>query len=134
MRLSENAAIGSLVLANRLVKSATLENMATPEGLPTRDTLRFYERLARGGSGLIMTGYAYVHPSGRSYPLQHSASSDAMVGMWRPVTDKVHENGSRIALQIVHGGRQCRPVPKTGTSLFAPPGFPTSSISRCPGK
>ena len=134
MKLFENAAVGSLVLANRLVKSATLENMATPEGLPTRDTLRFYERLARGGSGLIMTGYAYVHPSGRSYPLQHSASSDAMVGMWRPVTDTVHENGSRIALQIVHGGRQCRPVPKTGTSLFAPSRIPNLVYFTLPRK
>lgn len=124
MKLFEKTAIGGLALANRLVKSATLENMATPQGLPTRETGRFYERLARGGTGLIMTGYAFVHPSGRSYPLQSSACSDAMIEHWRPITDTVHGHGGRIALQIVHGGRQCRPDPVRQVPLLAPSRIP----------
>ncbi len=133
MELFEKQTIGGLTLENRLVKSATLENMATPDGLPTRQTARFYERLARGESGLIITGYAYVHPSGRSYPLQHRADSDAMIECWRPVVDTVHEHGSRIALQIVHGGRQCRPGPD-GQTLLAPSRVPNLVYFTLPRK
>ena len=53
--------IGHLSLKNRIVRSAFMENMASPGGLPTSDTLRLYERLARGGVGLIITGMAYVN-------------------------------------------------------------------------
>ncbi|HPD21042.1 MAG: NADH:flavin oxidoreductase [Desulfomonilia bacterium] len=133
MELFEKVNIGGLSLANRLVKSATLENTATSDGLPTRQTAHFYKRLARGEPGLIITGYAYVHPSGRSYPFQHGADSDAMIECWRPVVDTVHEHGSRIALQIVHGGRQCRPD-RNGQTLLAPSRIPNLVYFSLPRK
>jgi len=51
----EPSLIGRMALKNRIIRSAFLENMAAPEGLPTDDTLRLYERLARGGIGLIIS-------------------------------------------------------------------------------
>jgi 2,4-dienoyl-CoA reductase-like NADH-dependent reductase (Old Yellow Enzyme family) len=108
-RLFEAASIAGMELRNRVVKSATIENMATAEGLPTEATGRFYERLARGGAGLIVTGYAYVDGAGRTYPRQNGAHTDAVVSRWRPITAAVHAHGARIAMQIVHGGRQVKP-------------------------
>jgi 2,4-dienoyl-CoA reductase-like NADH-dependent reductase (Old Yellow Enzyme family) len=104
--LFEPTSLGKMTLRNRIVKSATMENMATPDGLPTDDTRAFYEDLARGGAGLIITGYAYVNEVGQSAPLQSGAHTDHMIPEWRRITDVVHQMGAKIGLQIVHGGRQ----------------------------
>ncbi len=43
-------------LKNRLVRSATHEAMADDDGFPTDQLFKLYERLAKGGVGLITTG------------------------------------------------------------------------------
>jgi len=114
----------NMTLKNRIVKSATLENMATPGGLPTNNTRRFYERLARGGAGLIITGYAYVNESGQSFLLQNGIHKDKVVAEWRRITDAVHELGGKIAMQIVHGGRQIKSKALGGRKSLAPSAIP----------
>ncbi len=116
--------IKGMGLKNRLVKSATLENMATPKGVPTEDTKRFYERLAHGGAGLIITGYAYVNESGQSFPLQNGIHNDTVVAEWQRITDAVHEEGGKIAMQIVHGGRQIKSRALGGRKSVAPSAIP----------
>ena len=113
-----------MALKNRIVKSATLENMATPKGLSTRETRRFYERLARGGAGLIITGFAYVNESGQSMPLQNGIHKDQVVAGWRRITDAVHELGGKIAMQIAHGGKQIKSKALGGRKALAPSAIP----------
>ena len=43
-------------LKNRLVRSATHEAMADKYGFPKDNLFKLYERLAKGGVGLIITG------------------------------------------------------------------------------
>lgn len=111
-------------LKNRIVKSATLENMATPEGLPSVETRRFYERLARGGAGLLITGYAYVNEIGQSCPLQNGIHKDKVVAGWRRITDAVHELGGKIVMQIAHGGKQIKSKSLGGRKALAPSAIP----------
>ena len=111
-------------LKNRLVKSATLKNMATPKGVPTEDTKRFYERLAHGGTGLIISGYAYVNEAGQSFPLQNGIHNDKVIAEWQRITDAVHKLGSKIAMQIVHGGRQIKSKVLGGRKSLAPSAIP----------
>ncbi|HPJ93436.1 MAG TPA: NADH:flavin oxidoreductase [Deltaproteobacteria bacterium] len=122
--LFEPIRINSMTLKNRVVKSATIENMATMGGLPTDRTGRFYSRLAKGGCGLIISGYAYVNKTGQSYPLQNGAHSDAMIERWKTITDSVHNHGGSIALQIVHGGRQTKPGALGNRTQLAPSAIP----------
>jgi 2,4-dienoyl-CoA reductase-like NADH-dependent reductase (Old Yellow Enzyme family) len=49
--------IGSLVLANRLIRTATSETMATEQGEVTNELINFYSARARGGAGLLITGH-----------------------------------------------------------------------------
>jgi 2,4-dienoyl-CoA reductase-like NADH-dependent reductase (Old Yellow Enzyme family) len=131
--LFASGTIGHLSLKNRIVRSAFMENMASPGGLPTDDTLRLYERLARGGVGLIITGMAYVNPGGKGQPLQHGADTDAMIPAWRRITDSVHQLGGKIAMQIVHCGRQTNPKALDGRQSIAPsvsPDFFYMTMSR----
>ncbi len=114
----------NMVLRNRIIKSAQHENMATPEGLPTDESRRFYERLAHGGAGLIITGITYISESGQSFRLQNGIHKDAAIAEWRRVTDVVHEHGGRIAMQITHGGRQIKSRELGGRKSLAPSAFP----------
>ena len=104
-------ALRGMTLSGRLMRSATSENGSDAEG-NVRDALRdLYVELARGGTPLIVTGYAYVRPDGWSGLGQNAIHSDALVQQWACVNDAVHRANPdcRIAMQIVHGGRQCRP-------------------------
>jgi 2,4-dienoyl-CoA reductase-like NADH-dependent reductase (Old Yellow Enzyme family) len=98
--------------------------MATLDGLPTDETLRLYERLASGGAGLITTGFAYVSHDGQSYPRQNGIHDDRAVAAWRRITDRVHELGGKIAMQIAHGGRQTNAKALGGRRSVAPSLFP----------
>ena len=122
--LFEPIRINKMTLKNRIVKSATIENMATMGGLPTDKTGRFYGKLAKGGAGLIIPGYAYVNKTGQSYPLQNGAHTDAMIDRWKSITGGVHEYGARIALQIVHGGRQTKKEALGNRTQLAPSAIP----------
>lgn len=105
------AQIGSLELKNRLVRSATAELLATePVGRATPALAKLYRQLARGGTGLIITGHAYVAPKGKAHPEMLSAHCDQMLPGLRSLAEAVHAEGGRIALQINHGGRQCDPA------------------------
>ena len=107
--LFEKTAIKSMELKNRLVRSATVERMADDKGLPTENLMRLYERLAKGGVGLIITGMAYVSTDGKGFPKgQSGIDRDESVDSWRALTNHVHGLGTgvKIAMQIAHGGRQ----------------------------
>jgi len=107
--------IGTLTLPNRLVRSATAERLALPDGRPKPKLQAMYQELARGGVGLIITGHMYVHPAGRCHPEMTGIHSDELVPSLRELTEAVHQEGGRIAVQINFGGMQCDPraVPET---------------------
>jgi 2,4-dienoyl-CoA reductase-like NADH-dependent reductase (Old Yellow Enzyme family) len=122
--LYEPFSLGRMKLRNRIVKSATVENMATLAGMPTADTRRFYERLANGGAGLLITGFAYVNQAGQSMALQNGIHVDGVVPGWREIADAVHERGAKIAMQIAHGGRQTNVKELGGRQAAAPSAVP----------
>jgi 2,4-dienoyl-CoA reductase-like NADH-dependent reductase (Old Yellow Enzyme family) len=94
-------------LKNRLVRSATHEGMADRNGFPTEALFTLYGRLARGGVGLIITGFAFVAENGRGFlPGMNGIHTDAHIAAYRKLTAHVHAAGTAIAMQIVHAGRQ----------------------------
>ncbi|MBW1710360.1 MAG: NADH:flavin oxidoreductase [Deltaproteobacteria bacterium] len=107
--LADPIQIGSLKLNNRIVKASMVENMATEQGEVTDRLIRFYQRQAKGGAGLLITGGAYVQKNGRSVTYLIGAYDDSLVEGLGALANAVHENGGKIALQIYHCGRQTRP-------------------------
>lgn len=120
--------IGDLEVKNRFVHSATHESMADPEGNITGDILRRYERLARGGIGLIVPGHMYVSTRGRAHLGQIGIHADTMVTGLRKLTRVVHKQGAKIVFQLAHGGRQC-PKKVLGHAPLAPSGRGRDPIS-----
>src|SRR5512136_787721 len=98
--------INGMTLANRLVRSAIWEGMCEEDGRPTAKLAVFYANLAKGGVGLIITGYAFIRPDGRQLPGQIGIHADDVCPEMRRLVEAVHREGGKICLQLVHTGGQ----------------------------
>ncbi|HWI40352.1 MAG TPA: NADH:flavin oxidoreductase, partial [Verrucomicrobiae bacterium] len=104
--LFDETRINGMTLRNRFVRSATWEGMCDPDGSPTERLAGCYRNLARGGVGLIITGYAFVRPDGKGLPGMMGAHDDALLPAMRRLVEEAHGEGSRICLQLAHAGGQ----------------------------
>ena len=64
--LFSQAEIGSLNLANRMIRTASHEGLADSRGRPTDRQFAFYQGFVDGGIGLVITGYAGISQTGKS--------------------------------------------------------------------
>ncbi|MGW4788227.1 FAD-dependent oxidoreductase [Streptomyces sp. HUAS TT11] len=65
----------------------------------------FYAARARGGVGLIVTGGIAPNEAGRPYEGGAKLTTDAEAEQHTVVTEAVHREGGRIAMQLLHFGR-----------------------------
>ncbi|MEU3399882.1 NADPH-dependent 2,4-dienoyl-CoA reductase [Streptomyces filamentosus] len=65
----------------------------------------FYAERARGGAGLIVTGGIAPNEAGRPWDGGAKLTTAEEVAEHRLITDAVHAEGGRIAMQILHFGR-----------------------------
>ncbi|MCG8342506.1 MAG: NADH:flavin oxidoreductase [Chlorobiales bacterium] len=94
--------------------------MADERGAPTEALEKLYLRIAKGGAGAIITGYAGVQQDGKSsLSNMLMIDCDELIPAYRKLTDRVHEQGVPIILQIAHCGRQTRSA-VTGMQTVAP--------------
>ncbi len=103
-QLFEASAINSMELANRFVRSATWEALATESGQCTAPLIELMAALAKGGVGLIISGHAYISPEGKAGPAQLGVYSDELLPGLRQMTAAVHENDGKIVMQLAHAG------------------------------
>jgi 2,4-dienoyl-CoA reductase-like NADH-dependent reductase (Old Yellow Enzyme family) len=104
--LFEPLNLGNVQIKNRFVHSATYEAMALETGEVSDQLIKKYQILAKGEVGLIIPGFMYVHPLGRSYTYQTGIHNDRMIPGLRKLVEAVHREGGKIAFQLVHAGRQ----------------------------
>jgi 2,4-dienoyl-CoA reductase-like NADH-dependent reductase (Old Yellow Enzyme family) len=100
--------INHLLLKNRFVRSATMDNMAA-NGEVTEAQVNLYRDLARGEIGLIISHGIFPCAEGWAGPGQLGAHTDSMIPSLKKLTSVVHENGGLIVAQILHGGWLCQP-------------------------
>ncbi len=101
--------IGNILIKNRFVRAATYEGLADETGRVTDELVSVYSHLAQGDIGLILSSFMYVHPLGQALKNQIGIHSDKAIPGLSRLADAVHENGSRIAFEITHSGRQAKP-------------------------
>ena len=123
--------IKGLHIPNRFVRSATHEWLAEEDGTPTPAIGRMYEELAQNELGLIITGYSYVNPAGKSSKRQQGIYDDRFIEPYSKITEQVHKYDSKIALQIVHGGRQALVTPEYPVTM-APSAVKDASSGKVP--
>src|SRR5574340_699541 len=95
-KVFDETRINGMTLQNRLVRSATCEGMCEADGRPTQKLASYYGTLARGGIGLIITGYAFIRPDGKQLPGQMGIHTDSFAGEMTALTAAVHRDGGKI--------------------------------------
>ncbi len=120
--------IGTLTLRNRLMRSATGERMAdATTGAPLPRLQALYRTLAEGGVALIVTGHAYVMPSGKCHSEMASIADDALILAWREAIRPAQDAGARVMLQISHSGATCDPA--VNPDPVSPSGVATNDLA-----
>ena len=130
--------IKGIQVKNRFVRSATVEGMGMADGRPSGSLRELYYALAEGEIGLIVTAAALVdgeaykkrrYVEGRAYDI--AMDEDRYIEDWHEVVAGVHERGSRIAMQLVHMGRQENPKIR-GSRPVAPSAVPLTNTDIVP--
>ncbi|MDQ7782901.1 MAG: NADH:flavin oxidoreductase [Desulfomonilaceae bacterium] len=114
--LFEKTALKSLELENRSVRSATWSGVGDAKGHVTDRGPEIYGDLARGGVGLIITGFQYVMPNGVGIVHQVGNYDDSQIDGLTRLTSAVHVENGKVAAQLVHTGT------KANAKLFPEPG------------
>ena len=94
---------GFLTLKNRVIMGSMHTNLEE-----TKDWGRiadFYSERAKGGVGLIITGGIAPNEEGAVFKGAAAMLDEEDADNHKIVTDAVHKNGGRIAMQILHAGR-----------------------------
>ena len=123
-KLFEPIKIGKLELRNRIMRSATWDGSADSSGAVTERSQAIYRELGSGGIGLIVTGYAFVSPLGQAASGQYGIYNDKLIPGWRQIVKAVHNNGGKIAMQIVHAGANSAYLTSKGIPLLAVSSLP----------
>ncbi|MBW2411415.1 MAG: NADH:flavin oxidoreductase [Deltaproteobacteria bacterium] len=102
--------IGSMTVKNRLVRSATMI-AAAGEGQPTEEYIERYSELARGGAGVIITGFMIPTRTDARYERQIFVYDDKYISGLQRLVEAIHETGSdcRLVAQIGHSGQTVSP-------------------------
>ena len=92
----------NLKAKNRLVRSATWENLATPEGGICTNSYALYDELAAGGVGTIITGFTSVDAHDRYFGGMMRLCDDALIPEYKKLTDII-KHGVRVLTQLALG-------------------------------
>ncbi|MBU0946738.1 MAG: NADH:flavin oxidoreductase [Proteobacteria bacterium] len=104
-KLFEESSINGMLLKNRFVRAATWEGLASIEGEVTPELVEMMISLAKGGVGLIISSQSYVALEGQGVPWQLGIYQDELIPKLKEITSAVHENGSKIVMQLSHAGQ-----------------------------
>ena len=103
-KLFESTKIGSIEIKNRLAMSA-MDLGFTTEGSINKRFIDFYVERARGGVGLIVVGGCYPEMTGKVWKSIIGLDKDEYIPGLKKLTDTIHKYDTKIAAQILHGGR-----------------------------
>jgi N-ethylmaleimide reductase len=102
-KLFEPYKLGPITLPNRLVMAPLTRNRALAGLVPNPLAVEYYGQ--RASAGLLVSEATQVSQQGQGYQDTPGIYSKEQVAGWRKVTDRVHERGGRIFLQLWHVGR-----------------------------
>jgi 2,4-dienoyl-CoA reductase (NADPH2) len=96
--------LGFTTLKNRVLMGSMHTGLEeAPKGF--NRLAAFYAERARGGVGLIVTGGIGPNQEGVVMPGAAALDNEAHAEKHRKITDAVHREGGKIAMQILHTGR-----------------------------
>jgi 2,4-dienoyl-CoA reductase-like NADH-dependent reductase (Old Yellow Enzyme family) len=97
--------VGPHELRNRLV-STSHQTSLVHDHLPTDDLLAYHEARARGGVAAIFLEATAIHPTGLLTAHTMGGYLPEIVPAYRRLADAVKAHGTRLFVQLFHGGRE----------------------------
>ena len=95
--------LGNVTLTNRAVMAPLTRNRALAGFVPNPLAIEYYGQ--RASAGLLITEASQVSQQGQGYQDTPGIYTKEQVAGWRKVTDRVHERGGHIYIQLWHVGR-----------------------------
>lgn len=120
-KLFEPIQVGPMTVDNRVVMTAMHLNY-TPYGEISDQFTNFYRARARGGVGLIIIGGAEIDDEACGIDLFLSIKDDKFIPGLKEFTDRIHEDGAKVAVQLYMAGAYSFASMK-GLPLLAPSEF-----------
>ncbi|MDC3418323.1 NADH:flavin oxidoreductase [Aquibacillus salsiterrae] len=97
--------IGNVTIDNRIGLAPMTRTSATATGLATENMAQYYANFARGGFGLVITEGTYTDEAySQGYLNQPGIATKEQTEAWKKVVKAVHQEGSKIVLQLMHAG------------------------------
>ena len=94
------------VLSNRIAKSAMSENMANKDNSPSAKLITLYQRWARGGAGLLVTGNVMVDSRALGEPANVVVEDERDMLLLKQMASTANGTNSHLWTQLNHPGRQ----------------------------
>lgn len=101
--------LGAHNLQNRMVFAPSTRMRASDQHVPSDLMLEQYSQRSKNNGGLIITEATFVSEQGGLYDHVPGIWSQEQVEGWKKITDRVHENGSKICIQLWSLGRVGKP-------------------------
>lgn len=122
--------LGPILLRNRMVMPAIGTEYAR-DGFVTERLIRYYERRAQGGVGLIHVEFCAVDAGGQTNSNQPRLDDDRFIPGLRELVQRLHRLGVPVVLQLAHAGRQMSQK-LSGRQPVAPSAIPCPLIRSTP--
>ena len=95
--------LNGLRLKNRLVRSATWEGIAAPDGSIGEDTYEIYRELAAGGVGAIITGFTSVATDDFYFGGMMRLSDNKLIPQYKRLVEMIHAEDCVAISQLALG-------------------------------
>ena len=127
--LFSSVTINGMILKNRAVMPAMGTGYGNADSTVSDRLVAYLARRAKGGTGLIITEVCAVDPRGKGFPNEIGAWSDAFIPGLSGLTEAIHREGGKIALQLHHAGRETFKQAAGGTPE-APSAIPSAVLGQ----
>ena len=125
--------IGTMTLKNRLIMAPISSNLAAQDGTVSKELLFHYAERARGGVGLIIVeNVCITYPLARHGAAQPRIDDDASIPGLGRLTDAIHRDGAKAAVELTHPGMNAGLRYIAGETPVAPSAVPRSKDGLVP--
>ncbi len=116
---------------NRFVMPPMVRNYATAKGLATERYIAHIERIARGGTGMLILEASFIRPDGKGFTHELGVDTDKTIPGLKKIAKAAQKHGAKIGIQLYHAGRQTSSK-TTGMQPVAPSPIPDPLMQEKP--
>ena len=102
-KIFEEKQLKNIALKNHLIRSATWEGIANPDGSVTEEAYEIYEGLAKGGVGAIITGFTSASLHDYYFGGMMRLCDDSLIPQYKRLTDIIYAEGTPVITQLALG-------------------------------